>query len=169
MMFRSAIFVFSFALTGFAHHDPITELPPGTYLGEGKMISMQGDEYTYASQATINSDELNLAIVRGGELFSYNLYFNFNDHGFFTVEATEYDEDGNELTHYGNGYCASVQCHFSFDLDNRKIEETLTFATWEDKIYTIGSMRYVDEYGNDQALSWEERFLLLDEGYHRAR
>ncbi len=152
---------FFLALSLFANHNPISEFPSGQYLGEGHLVYTNGAEASYATYATINSDELNFSIVRGGELFAYNLYFEFGENGFFTVTATE-NRYGEETTHYGQGYCQSVQCHFSFDLDNGRVEETLTFATWENKIYTIGSMYYYDENGDQQAISWEEGFFLLD-------
>lgn len=146
-------------ITSIAHHDPITELPLGIYLGEGSYIRSDGEEGTYASHAKVSSYEVDLSLVRDGELFTYNLDFDFDANGFFEVHATEHAIDGQELTHQGYGYCASVQCHYTIPLTNRVIEETITF--WEENIYKLGSMRYKDADGEDQIFAWEERLLRL--------
>ena len=160
-MFKVLLIAFTLALAAFSHQ-PITELPAGNYLGEGNLVSTLGSEYTYASYASISSDRLNFTIVRDGDLFSYDIHFAFDDNGFFTVRATE-DTGEDIVIHDGYGYCQSVQCHFDIETDTRKIEETLTFKSWEGKLYTIGSMRYVDENGDEQALAWEEQYFLISD------
>jgi len=166
-MFRfiAAILAF-FSISGFAHHDPITEFPEGTYLGEGKFVRTTGEEGHYSSYASFYSDEWYFALVFEDRLSVYELYFTFQFEGFFAVEAVEHTPDGDEYTHYGYGHCGSVQCHYVFDLENRTIEETVTFATWHNKIFRLGSMRYLDENGDLQTISWEERMMLMQDPGH---
>jgi hypothetical protein len=161
-MFKALMLLSSFALTAFSFNDPITSLPEGSYLGEGVVVTTTGATASYASFASFESDTMSLMVVRDGSLFSYSLDFTFSSNGFFIVDATE-NVNGVITNHFGEGYCRSIQCHFNFETDTRIVEETLTFANWENKIYAIGSMRYVDENGLPQTMSWEERLLLVTE------
>lgn len=163
-MIRSILaFMCLFSMSIVADHNPITEFPAGTYLGLGRLSFTNGSHGVateYASYAIFKEDELSLYIGRDGDLFSYNLTFHFTDSGFFTVQAHEnqLDDDGELLIYEGWGYCQTIQCHFDVDLGDRQIEETITFSIWENEIRTLGSMRYSDENGDAQAMSWEERF-----------
>jgi hypothetical protein len=184
-MLKASVFALLFALTGFTReapvslrmpapapvlrHDFINEFPAGTYLGEGRLSSTWGQDTSYSTMAIVDSEDLQFTIVREGELFSYALSFAFYDGGFFDVEAT--DSRAPDVNYYGRGYCKSVQCHFDIALDDRLVEETITFATWESKIYTVGSMWMAqpDENGDSQGMSWEERFLLVPSNNAMAR
>jgi hypothetical protein len=134
---------------------PISEFPTGNYLSTGHIYGTNGGESEYASFAALSSDSLNLSIVRDGEVFAYDLDVTFSENGFFSVEALEDDE-----THYGWGYCRSVQCHFEFDLGDRDVEETLTFND-DFSILVMGSMTYIDDDGVEQAISWEEHLFRI--------
>ncbi len=159
-MFKSLLLLFSFAFTAFSFNDPLNSLPTGSYLGEGRIVTTAGGAASYASYAEFDGSQMSLFVARDGTLFGYDLTFEFSNNGFFTVEATE-NVNGTLTNHYGDGYCQSIQCHFHFETDTRVVEETLTFAHTENKIYAIGSMRYFDENGDEQMMSWEEQLVSL--------
>lgn len=158
------IFATIFAIAGLADNYPMEEFPEGTYLGEGRHGNTNGDDGTYSSYALIYSNEWDLFYVRDGQRYRYNIYFDFANEGFFSAQATEYSNDGQQKTHVGNGDCGSVSCHFTFNIGDRVLEETITFATNEDRIYRRGSMSVIDPDGSVRATHWEETMLRIDDG-----
>lgn len=139
--------------------DPIVGFPEGHYLGLGYFGTNAGDKGEYSTYADIHPDWWKVShYMEDGGLFSFNAYFSFDENGFFDV-ALE-DEYGDY--HYGSGYCRSVQCHYAIDLGDRIIEETLSFVTWQNTLYVVGSMRPHGEQDDHFAVSWEATLAQLD-------
>lgn len=141
--------------------EPITTFPYGTYLGEGLYYNSDGEQGTYSSFVQMIGNDWNLAYVRDGVLTSYSATFDFVNGSLFDVAVTHFTEEGQQIDFAGYGYCASVQCHLVLDLDDYVFEETITFATWENKLYRLGSIRRkVDE--EIKTLLWEEALVKID-------
>lgn len=141
--------------------EPITSFNNGTFLGEGHYQNSAGEGGSYSSYIQILDNEWSIAYLRDGVLNSYSATFDFTNGGIFEVAVTQYTDEG-ETSYSGYGYCASVQCHVVVDLGDYVFEETITLATWEEKIYRLGSIRRTS--GEDiDTLYWEERLLRIDQ------
>jgi hypothetical protein len=166
-MIRSAlIFATIFAIVGLADHYPMDEFPEGTYLGEGRHGNTNGDDGTYASYAVISSNQWELFYARDGQRFQYNIDFDFTDEGFFSALAIEYTNDGQEKIHVGNGDCGSMSCHFTFNVGDRVLEETITFAAEQNRIFRRGSMSVTDPNGAVRATHWEETMIKIPDDFN---
>ncbi len=150
---------------------PITEFPTGQYLGLGHYVTATNQRGTYSSFADVGPDSFQANYVREYGVGNFSLSFDFNENGFFTVIITEHQVLG-DIEHEGYGYCQSVQCHIRADLGNRLFEETVTFATWENKIYRLGSLSNPPyAIPANVIMAWEETMVrvgehddLVDEG-----
>lgn len=155
-------------------HAPLLGFHEGEYLGLGEYVTSDNAAGTYASHAEIYEDEWHVNYLRDYGFSSYSLYFEFEDNGFFTVALFEHNNHkttadkkahDDDQVYYGIGYCQSVQCHIEVDMGERKFEETITFATWEDKIYRLGSLSKAGEDGVfNKVLTWQEVMNRIDDG-----
>jgi hypothetical protein len=162
-MIRSlALLLALFSATSFTKNHPNAQFPGGNYLGEGKYMISNGATGTYASFADLDGDEWKLSYVRNGKPLLYSVYLEFGQLGFFDASISETDSNGEGVTHYGQGYCGSKQCHLSFDLGERYIEETITLSPATNQIYRLGSLSYTDENGDEQTVAWEELMFRID-------
>ncbi len=140
-------------------YTPITDFPTGQYLGLGHYITASDQSGTYSSLATVNWNTWKVDYVREYGVGAFSLSFDFSDNGFFTVALTEHTALG-DISHEGHGYCQSVQCHISANLGDRLFEETVTFATWEKKIFRVGSLSSPDVAGAPGLImAWEEMMV----------
>jgi hypothetical protein len=138
--------------------DPITSFPEGRYLGAGYYGTNTGDAGDFSTYAEIYSDGWEVACyIDNGNLISSSAFFNFDDFGFFDVEI-----DTEQGTYYGNGYCRAVQCHYAVDLGDKILEETISFITWENRLYVVGSVRPHGDQENNFAQSWEASLAQLN-------
>src|SRR5580704_3514455 len=126
-MIRSVLLGFLFLSSATFAQNPYMKFPGGYYLGEGKYKISNGATGTYASFIDIGSDIWVVSYVRHGQPLMYSLEVEFDDLGFFDAIITDHGPDGmSEEDHFGGGYCGTKQCHLSFDLGDRYIEETIT-------------------------------------------
>jgi hypothetical protein len=151
-----------FAVVGFADHTPMTSLPEGQYLGSGGYTTSFGDKGHFATYADIGSDYWNISHYMDGEIRSYSAFFNFDENGFFDVEMLHQNENGEEDSWYGRGYCQSVQCHYSLLVGDKIVEETVSFVTWEDRVYWVGSVTPHGDDSNGFSVSWESSTARID-------
>lgn len=165
-MVRSILLgVLFLSATGFARQ-PIMQFPGGYYLGEGSYTISNGASGTYASFIDLNDEEWVVSYVRHGKPLMYTISVAFDDLGFFDAEIIDYgSDDATEgYSYLGTGYCGSKQCHLSFDLGDRYIEETITLMTNENRIMRLGSLSYFDEYGDEQTVAYEELMVRIAPG-----
>lgn len=161
MIRACAIMLMVLAQAGYSDN-PIIEFPGGIFLGEGQYTISNGMKGTYASHIDLEGDEWKLAYVRNGKPLIYNVYVSFNDLGFFDASISEQDSDGSYNSYFGGGYCGRKQCHLSFDLGDRLIEETLALSLDDNTIYRLGSLTFYDENYDQQVVAWEETMHRID-------
>lgn len=160
MMRTLSILTLFFSLCGFASTSE-TLFPSGQYLGEGKYTISNGTQGTYASFADLEGEEWQLSYLRHGQPLLYSVDLEFKDFGFFDAFISENNSDGEQMVHPGEGYCGSRQCHLSFDLDDRYIEETITLYPEENRIIRLGSLSYFDDNDNQQIVFWQENMVRI--------
>ncbi len=111
-------------------------MPQGSYEGKGRFLSdHQGalDQGEYLVDTQIK-DYIYTATYRfNGE--SKTLSFSMKPDTIASFDI--YSTNGSTPERIGQGYCLSVQCHYSLKIDQTKIEETLTF--YEGHLYKVGS------------------------------
>lgn len=151
-----------FSISLLADTTPMTSLPEGEYLGLGAYTTNWGDEGTFSSYAYVGSDFWEVSHYIDGEVRTYGAFFNFDDNGFFDIEMTYVDENGDEQTVKERGYCRSVQCHYALNFGEKIVEETVSFVTREDKIYWVGSVQPHGDSEDDLAVSWEVAMARMD-------
>lgn len=142
---------------------PILEFPEGRYLGLGHYITADNQRGTYSSFADVKTSSWQVNYLREYGNEAYGVDFAFSDNGQFTVTLLAYINNELDAIYFGDGYCQSVQCHISVDMQDRIFEETVTFLTDEKKIYRLGSISRIDDYGYPTfAMSWEESLMSVD-------
>lgn len=157
------IVVALYSLLGFSSPSTLNrEFAIGAYLGEGSYITTTGQKGAYSSYADVGAYEWTAAYVKDGKLARYNAEFNFSGYGFFNVDVTQYGSNGKKSYHEGYGHCYSNTCHLSVQLEHGHLQEAVAFIRNENRIERSGSLRYVDEKGDDQTIAWRENLLLLD-------
>lgn len=137
------------------HEGPITSFPEGQYLGSGNFTTNQGQEGVFATYAEIGYNWWDVAHYVDGQIRQYGAFTNFDEYGFFDIEMTYLDENGEEATSTGRGYCRSVQCHYSLLVGDKVVEETISFLTWENRIYWLGSVTPHGATEDNFSVSWE--------------
>ncbi|GEM_PF-2331910 len=167
---KTALLLALFSISSFATYEPITEFPEGNYLGMGHYYTDNDQEGYYASYAEVYYDGWELYYGREYGLAAFSLSFDFANNGFFKVnmvehlnhKAQDHNGQGQDKYYEGEGYCGSVQCHVSVDMgSDRKLEETVSFATWENKLYRLGSLRKTFANGHSVITKWEEKMDLM--------
>lgn len=148
-----------FSMAGFAKTNVLEE-HEGKYLGLGKYISSTGYSASYSSYTEISPNIWSLAYVRDDSLVKYYAFFDVTEDDFFNTNVIKFsDEDGQIYSGYG--YCLENYCHVTVEMDDNDFEETVTFLE-NGKIKKVGSLRYLDESGNNQMMRWEEKLTRMD-------
>lgn len=127
----------------------MTNMPDGTYQGEGRWSDNQGETGHYEVSVNIESDTVSSSYsFDSGQTGEYEFQTTGSAHSQFDVLVGG--------IRVGEGYCMSVQCHYSISLGNKVLEETLTF--YEDNLYRIGSKRL-----DSVVITWEESMTIKGE------
>lgn len=119
----------------------MTNMPDGVYQGQGRWSDNKGNTGGYDISASVKSNVVASTYNYGSETKQYDFEVKPAANGHFDVLVS-----GHKV---GEGYCMTVQCHYTVNFGNTELEETLTF--FQEKFYRIGSKK---ESG--AVITWEE-------------
>lgn len=119
----------------------MTNIPDGVYQGQGRWSDNSGHFGSYEISTKVKGNIVSSAYTFGTQKKQYDFEVKPSSNGHFDVRVS-----GQKA---GEGYCLTVQCHYTAAFAKTKLEETLTF--YQDNLYRIGSK---DE--NGAVITWEE-------------
>ncbi len=119
----------------------MTNRPDGVYQGQGRWRDNQGQSGDYDITSSVKAGLVSSTYTFNGQSKKYEFEAKTGLNDSFDVLV-----GGHKV---GEGYCMSVQCHYSISYGGAKLEENLTF--YENYFYRIGS-KQVD----GKVTTWEE-------------
>ncbi len=133
----------------------MTNLPEGTYQGNGRWSNRAGQKGNYEITSSIKAGVVSSTYNFDGQTVTYEFQVKPGVNGEFEVFV------GGKTA--GRGYCKSVQCHYIVGINTTQIEETLTFVN--DQFYRLGSKHPVMlgllSGGTSDLTTWEESMKRL--------
>ncbi len=136
-MFKTIIASLLIGTTAYA----LPTIPEGQYDGKANWKSDSGKNGQYTTSVTVKGDSIAADYTHPSSKATYSFETKPTNNGFFDVIVNSQK--------VGQGYCLTVQCHYTADFGNVKIEESLTF--WQGHLYRVGSKNI-----NGVIIAWEE-------------
>jgi hypothetical protein len=136
-MFKMLVITLFIGSTAYA----LPTIPEGQYEGKANWKDDSGKKGQYTVSATVKGEDINAKYLYSTGKATYEIQTKSTTDGFFDVLMSN--------KKVGEGYCLSVQCHYTAQFGNVKIEESLTF--WQGHLYRVGSKNI-----NGTSIAWEE-------------